>query len=123
MTLEGSNPKVDALAKINKQLSDRINFIQRRDIERRKKEVINKALTEGKIVPRDSKFWEEKFDTDPDGITEILDRQPYVIFYDEIGTGDGGFEPLSIPKSERQLMKQIGITFDDLKKYGAGEDE
>ncbi|MBN2531889.1 MAG: hypothetical protein JXB88_03300 [Spirochaetales bacterium] len=114
--------KVDALVKINKQLSEKIIFIQKRDIERRKKEVIGKALAEGKIVPRDRKFWEEKFDTDPEGITEILERQPCVITYDEVGTGDSGYEPLSIPKSERQLMKQIGIDFDDLKKYGKGEE-
>lgn len=119
------DPKVNArialLEHSNKQLSEQIDRILKKDHAERKDKVIGLALNEGRMLPKDKKFYEDKFDQDPDGVEEILKRTPAVKIFSESGTGsDGKSFTLNETAEERAQREAMGISVEDAIKFGEG---
>jgi len=80
------------LEDVNVKLSDQVKELQSKDHLRSKAEVIEKALTEGRILPKDKEEWEKRFDENPQFTTKILEGLPTAVDFKEHGNGSGGDE-------------------------------
>lgn len=89
--VDGDKALTDQLSDANKKLSDMEVKITQRDCN----EAIQKALTEGKILPADKEYWEKRFMSNPKNISEDLEKMHAVIDFKEIGLSGEGEKNLS----------------------------
>jgi len=80
------------LEDVNSKLSAQVKELQSKDHQRAKTEVIEKALSEGRILPKDKEVWEARFDENPQFTTKVLEGLPKAVDFDEHGNGGGGGE-------------------------------
>jgi hypothetical protein len=82
--------QVETLQKTNKDLSEEVETLRASAHSSRKLEVIDKALSEGRILPKDKEYWEERFDLSPDFTADILSNLPKAVDFTEHGDGNNG---------------------------------
>jgi len=90
--LELKDEKLALVLDENKELSKKLADIQAKQLATRKAEVIEKALSEGKILPKNREKWEGMFDKDPDGTADLLAEKGSEVDLGEVGKGTGGAE-------------------------------
>jgi phage I-like protein len=113
--------KVNALEKANQQIVMQLKDVQTRDAAKRKKEVIEKALSEGKIWPKNRAMFEEAFDKDPDWTTKMLEDMPKAISLGEEGTESVGMPGIKMTAQERKMQQIFGIKDETLVEETKGK--
>lgn len=108
--LEGEK---EVLTKTNKDLSEKVAATENEAKAKRKTEVIEKALSAGKILPKDKAYWEGKFDENPDFVADVLENQAPVIDLSNRGSGSGGGET-AVQLSDEE--KKLRLTEDDVRE-------
>jgi phage I-like protein len=116
--MEVLKSKVDMLEKANQQLTDQVLTVQKRELEKKKELVLNAALEDGKIIPKDKEVWENYFDKDPEGTTKLLSSLPKHELFTEKGTGSSGSENLKFTKDDKFFADRLGLTKEDYIKGG-----
>jgi len=76
----------------NSELSKELATIHEERLAVRRTTVIDKALAEGKILPKNKDKWMVMFDKDPDGVAALLDEKGSEVQLGVTGTGTGGEE-------------------------------
>jgi phage I-like protein len=105
---------VSMLRDVNKTLSDRLTVLTADAAAKRKAGVIELALNEGRIVPKDKEAWEKRFDQNPDLTSEILGSMPKQVDLSERGTGAGGTE---VDVAFVSAAKKAGLTDETIAKH------
>ena len=78
-------------------------------------EVVGKALSDGKILPKDKKVFEEQYMTNPEGTAKMLSALPKAVKLGEKGiSSDEGEEDMS----ELKIMKEAKALHDKYKTQG-----
>lgn len=112
----------ETLTKVNADLSKTIEESTKAQIEARKKAVIDKALSEGRILPKDKEYWEKKFSENPDFAAEVIEKLPKVVKLgeqsgtDEHETSDEG-DGTNLSEDE-QIAKNLAELGYDMSKKG-----
>lgn len=84
--IESEKAKASELDETKQQLSD----LQIKLLTKDRDDVIKKALSAGKIRPKDKEYWEKRFMSDPENVTKDLDKFPVIVDFSESGTtGEG----------------------------------
>lgn len=109
--------EAEALKAANLSLTERLSAMEAEKKAARKVEVIGKALSEGKILPKDKEAWERRFDASPDVIAEILASMPAAVDLTVRGTGDAP-DAVALTEDDKRVRKAFGITDEDAKKFG-----
>jgi phage I-like protein len=110
--------EAEALRAANAQLSEQNAALVREKTDKRRAEVIEKALAEGRILPKDKDAWEKRFSAAPDTIAEIIESLPKVVDLKEHGTGDAGKPEAVLSEDEKAVAKGFGQTE---AEYAAGQ--
>jgi len=108
----------DEEGKENKELSEKLNKTEKQLTEMRMEKVIDKALSDGKIIVKEKKYWQEKFMSDPEGTTDIIDHLQKIVDFSEKGyAGSEGETEMS----ECKLMDEAREMYE--KKVDSGDKE
>jgi hypothetical protein len=85
-----------------------------------KPDVIEAALTEGRIPPIERELWQNRFEADPEGTKRKLKRLPRNILFESIGIGPEDYEDRARTRIEQdsQLRKYTYVLLDDWNGYG-----
>ncbi len=76
-----------------------------------KDKVIEKALSEGRITPRNRAQWEAQYDKDPEGTQKLLEAQQPVVDLSARGTGAGGEESDALSEGEgKKILSKMGYS-------------
>ena len=82
----------ETLVKANDDLTKEVEGLRAASHKARKDEVIGKALSEGRILPKDKEYWEERFDQNAEFTADVLGKLPKAVDFNEHGTASGGGE-------------------------------
>jgi len=115
--VELQDEKIDLLLNENKEKSKELSEVKKEKQDAEKTDVIEKALSEGKITPKNRADWEELYDKDPEGAKKLLEAQDPVIDLSERGTGDKGQE-VQFTAEEKETFDKMGISDETVKEYG-----
>ncbi len=96
----------------NKSLSKELTDRKAADLTKKKGEVIEKALSDGKILPKNKEKWEAMFEKDPEGTESLLSEKGKEIDLSEKGDGSGGGEggDEDLQLSDKEVLKNMGFT-------------
>lgn len=100
--------EVEGLRAANVQLSEQVKTMQSEQHAKRRTETIDKALAEGRILPKDKDAWVKRFDAAPDVITEIVEGLPKAVDLSEHGSAKGGEEKVVLSADERVVAAAFG---------------
>lgn len=86
--------------------------------------ILERALSEGRLLPKDLAFWANLYDKDPDSTTAAIERLPKAISYETYGVsgsmgGVGGGATLS--DDDREAMRLLGMDEKTYRKYAGLE--
>ena len=101
----------------------RVKALEEKLADRDAEEAVELALKSGKITPAQRGWAKEYALKSPDGFKAFLEKAPQVVPMSEIAGGDAlalkGDEP---DEATMLVCKQLGISADDVKKYGMKEE-
>lgn len=87
--------------------------------ERDAKEIVAKAMAEGKVTP-DQKDWAKEYaERDLDGFRTFVAKAPVVIPISELPRKETKAEDFVADEAVMTIAKQFGNTAEDIKKYGS----
>ena len=109
--------KFDLVLSEKQDLAKELADLKAKIVKDEKEQVIEKALSEGKITPKNRTRWEEQYDRDPEGTKKLLELQESVVDFSTQGTGAGGDES-SLNAEEQEMADKAGLSKEDIKKYG-----
>jgi len=84
--VDGEKTLSDELNNTKKKLSDVETKLTLKDRD----DAIEKALSEGKLLPADREYWEKRFLSDPDNVKNDLEKMPKAVDFSETGKGGEG---------------------------------
>jgi len=98
---------------------EELNSLKKRNQEREASDAVTLALKSGKITPAQSEWAKGYALSDPKGFESFVAKAPQIVPLGEVVTGN----PLALKSDEIDdatmfVCKQIGVTADDVKKYG-----
>jgi len=116
--------KISLLLNEKQEVSKELAGLKKTKTQTEKHQVIEKALSEGRITPKNRSRWEEQYDRDPEGTRKLLELQEPVVDLSTRGTGTGGDES-SMNAEEQKMADKAGLSKEEIKKYGpkAGEEK
>ena len=120
--LEAVTNRVSALEKANEQLSQQLAAERGEKTTRERTEVLDAALKEGRIPPKDRDFWAQKLEKDFAGTREILNRLQPSAHFTPVGVGAGGAET-DFTAEDLEAMKHMNMGEDESRKYKAAHDK
>jgi ATP-dependent Clp endopeptidase proteolytic subunit ClpP len=122
--VETEKEKTTLILSEKQDLAKELADLKMLNAQTEKNQVIEKALSEGKITPKNRARWEEQYDRDPEGTKKLLEEQEPVVDFSTRGTGAGGDEA-SLNAEEQEMAEKAGLSKEDIKKYGpkAGEEK
>ena len=89
--LEEANKKAEKAAADGKKLGEEVVTIQSKLVSMEAETVIGKALSEGRIPPKDKEYWMKRFGETPARTKEDIEHLPVsVTLGEEIGSGNAG---------------------------------
>jgi phage I-like protein len=112
----------ETLAKVNQDLTASLDTINKKGIEDRKTMVIGKALSEGRILPKDKDFWMGKFSENPDFAQSVIEKLPKVVALGEqAGTdahedADGKIDLSDVDSLVEANLRELGYSAETAKK-------
>jgi len=119
--------QVATLTEVNAGLKKKFEGQAAKDLAKRKADVIEAALREGRILPKDRAKWEARFDEQPDFAAAVIADLPKAIDYETHGHGGGGGEPAGdVPEGftaeDVQAMKVLHMSEADYRKHKTAHD-
>lgn len=99
--------RVELLAKENRDKTAELAEIKRGQIDGRRDAVIEAALKDGKITPKNRERWEQMFAKDPEGTEALLSAQEPVVDMESHGTGE---VPSEISDEDEASAKLAGLS-------------
>lgn len=105
--------KVKTLMSENTELAEELAGYRESEKKAARDKVIEAAMEEGKILPKNREDWERIYDADPEGTAKLLAEKAKEIDYDKDGTSRSG-EGIELTEEERKM----GLTEDDVRNYG-----
>jgi phage I-like protein len=128
LDLKAGAPADEVAAKIMELKGGKINGVnvleelkalKKQNAERDAKDAVTMALKSGKIAPAQKEWAESYALSDPKGFASFVEKAPQVVPLGEIDLGDEKALKSDKPDEATLLVcKQLGITEEDLKKYG-----
>ena len=115
--VELQEEKISLLLNEKQEVSKELADLKAKNAQTEKHQVIEKALSEGKITPKNRTRWEEQYDRDPEGTKKLLEEQEPVVDLSTRGTGAGGDES-SLNAEEQEIADKAELSKEDIKKYG-----
>jgi len=115
--IENMKTQLETVLEENKEMGTKLSEYEQEKHDARKSEVIEAALSEGKILPKNREKWEGMFDKDPEGIVDLLNEKGAEVDLSEKGTGDGGGE-MKFSEAELAEFHKMGIDDETIKTYG-----
>jgi phage I-like protein len=112
--MESMAGDIAMLRDVNKALSEKLTAITADAQVKRKAEVIDLALKEGRILPKDKETWEKRFDKNPDLTADVLAEMPKAVDLSERGTGAGGEQ---VDVAFQSAAAKAGLTKESIDKY------
>jgi phage I-like protein len=111
--------QVETLLAENKEKGAEVATLKAKLLANEKNEVIEKALSEGRITPKTKEKWEALFAKDPEGTKALLAEQPPVVDMSTRGTGDAGTpDENGWTPEEKKLAAKAGVTDKTIKEFG-----
>lgn len=107
--------EVETLRAVNATLTEQVNAANAEKLVARKTAVIEKALSDARILPKDKEVWEARFDKSPDFTEEILLSLPPAVDLSEHGT-DHTKEGVALSADDERVKKAFGQSDEDWKK-------
>lgn len=105
----------------NKFLSEQVKGLSDKVISMQGEAVISKALSEGRILPKDKGYWEEQYKAIPDKVADIISHLPVVVKLSESGSAISEGEENSDP-AKRLDEKIRKVSNEKNISYGAAYD-
>lgn len=122
--VENLEERLEVLLDENKSLTSENNTLKKEKLNSRKADVIEKALSEGKILPKNKDKWEKMFEKDPEGVEQLLNEKGKEANLETIGNGSGGDESDVDDEKAYGFFKSMHPEMNDedarkaYKKYG-----
>lgn len=88
------------LSETQKQLLD----VNKKLIEKDCETILNKALTEGRMLPADREYWKNRYLSDPENVGKDLEKLPKVIDFTESGSSGDGKETKNLSEDPGELL-------------------
>lgn len=121
-TLTQENEKLlsekETLEKVKVDLTAKVEEVTNRELEARKESVIKKALSEGKLLPKDKEYWEQKFDENPDFTEEVISKLPKAV-----ALGEEGTDQTDTSDTKADLSEEDKIVENNLKEMGYSDEQ
>jgi len=114
--------KINLLLNEKQEASKELADLRAKNAKTEKRRIIEEALSEGKITPKNRVRWEEQYDRDPEGTRKLLEKQEPVVDFSTHGTGAGGDES-SLNEEEQEMATKAGLDKETVAKYGPKEKE
>ena len=116
-TARVQDEKIALLASEMDEVEKERDALKAEKLQGEKAQVIEAALQQGRITPKNRAHWEAMFDKDPKGTRQLLATQEPVIAFGVIGTAAGG-EESEVTVEEREMAAKAGISNENMEKYG-----
>lgn len=101
----------------------RVKALEEKLADRDAEEAVELALKSGKITPAQRGWAKEYALKSPDGFKAFLEKAPQVVPMSEIAGGDAlALKGDELDEATMLVCKQLGISADDVKKYGMKEE-
>lgn len=101
----------------------RVKALEEKLADRDAEEAVELALKSGKITPAQRGWAKEYALKSPDGFKAFLEKAPQVVPVSEIAGGDAlALKGDELDEATMLVCKQLGISADDVKKYGMKEE-
>lgn len=84
--------------------------------------LVELALSTGKITPVLKDWAKEYAQNDPEGFKAFTDKAPQVVPMGELIIGNDKLKTGALSESEMMICKQLGVSKEDLEKYGKDEE-
>jgi phage I-like protein len=110
--------KLDLVLSEKQEIAKELADLKAKNTKAEKEQIIEKALSEGRITPKNRSKWEQAFDKDPEGTKALLETQDPVVDFTTKGTGAGGEETDPMSAEEKKVHEAFGHSEEDVKKYG-----
>ncbi|HUV08065.1 MAG TPA: head maturation protease, ClpP-related [Spirochaetia bacterium] len=118
--------QIDLLLNEKQEVSKELANLKKEKLTTEKTQVIEQALSEGRITPKNRERWEDQYDRDPEGTKNLLEKQEPVVDLSVRGTGAGGEEPEENPEvseKNRAAYKKMGLSDEQIDKRILGKRE
>ena len=103
--------------------NDVVKALEEKLADRDAEEAVELALKSGKITPAQRGWAKEYALKSPDGFKAFLEKAPQVVPMSEIAGGDAlALKGDELDEATMLVCKQLGISADDVKKYGMKEE-
>lgn len=102
---------------------EELRALKKQNAERNAEDTVVKALKSGKIAPAQKEWAKSYALSDPKGFESFMEKAPQAVPLGEIELGD--VKALKSDKPDEATLfacKQIGVSEEDLKKYGYGKE-
>lgn len=109
--------KNEVLTEAKQELSEKFTALQKDVHAKAKKDVFERALAEGRILPAKREYWEGKFDENPEFVTELIENLPKAVEFGELGHAGGG-EERKFSEAEMATFAKLGLSDEDVEKFG-----
>lgn len=98
---------------------EELKSLKRQNEERAAADAVTLALKAGKITPAQSEWAKNYALSDPKGFQSFVEKAPQVVPMSEIVKGDNlALKSDEVDEATMLVCKQLGITAEDVKKYG-----
>jgi len=115
--IEIQEEKISLLLSEKQELARELADLKAEKFKAEKAQAIEKALSEGRIIPRNRDRWEKLFDMNPEETKRLLAEQAPVVDFKVYGTGAGGKETEFDESIDPAIAKQLGLTDEEIRKY------
>lgn len=132
LDLKAGAPADDVAAKIMELKSGKIDGVdvvkelkalQQQAADRTAEDAVTLALKAGKLTPAQKDWAKDYALSDPKGFGAFVEKAPQIVPFGQIELGDAVALKNAEPDEATMLVcKQLGISTEDVKKYGLGKD-
>ena len=104
-------------------LAEELKALKQQNAEREANDAVTLALKAGKITPAQKEWAKGYALSDPKGFGSFVEKAPQIVPMDKIELGDvKALKSDALDADTLLVCKQLGVTPDDVKKYGMKED-
>ena len=122
-TIIAGNWKMNKTASETKKFAEELKALKQQNAEREANDAVILALKAGKITPAQKEWAKSYALSDPKGFGSFVEKAPQIVPMDKIELDDvKALKSDALDADTLLVCKQLGISPDDVKKYGMKED-
>lgn len=91
-------------------LTEKVQAVLDRDMDKNVDTFIQAALSEGKILPADETFWRTKYRRDPKMVEQILGKMPKAVDFTVRGTASADGEAIILTDKQRKALADLKVS-------------